>query len=577
MSTPNEITSLIAQISPNNIEQFCRLKFPANEFEPCRPGAGGHFRLDYSDALTDKNSAFVLRQFLDLTVDDTVQVIGRFMDKTLKIPILVYSVCLKGSISSRSSRKKQAEFAMFLLRQAKIDLGKYKGAWSQHYSTALFFFHDEIGNFRMSLIESLETRFRRFTFFVEHDTTGTKNRTFRYRMTNATANDKAARGDVEKWTGYDNIKAAFSVETLAKEFYNELFKWYERAVDSPTVIFPCDAAHKKPEETEEQFKVRIKSEQIIRLITRLLFVWFIKQKNLVPATLFDKTKLTKILQVFDDKNGDNYYRAILQNLFFATLNSEIKDRAFAADGTQVENSEHFDIKTLYRYRHEFAIPEKDVLALFCTIPFLNGGLFECLDRGAKYFDGFSRNLQQVAHVSNAFFFDEDDKTLGLIPLLNRYNFTVDENAPGDEDVALDPELLGKVFENLLASYNPETSTTARNATGSFYTPREIVSYMVDESLIAYLLTKMQDSAIEDDETQREENETILRRLFSDGVRSDDEALCQRLDQTLITAKFLTLPVGLALSRWACSCAWWNCYAFCGKFPQTTRSTISNSN
>ncbi|GAB1396751.1 hypothetical protein MASR1M65_15280 [Saprospiraceae bacterium] len=74
----------------------------------------------------------------------------------------------------------------------------------------------------------------------------------------------------------------------------------------------------------------------------------------------------------------------------------------------------------------------------------------------------------------------------MINILKSYKFTITENTPIEEDVALDPELLGKVFENLLASYNPETKTTARKQTGSFYTPREIVNYMVDESLIAYL-------------------------------------------------------------------------------------------
>ena len=78
------------------------------------------------------------------------------------------------------------------------------------------------------------------------------------------------------------------------------------------------------------------------------------------------------------------------------------------------------------------------------------------------------------------------KVRGLIDILSSYNFTIDENDPNDADVALDPELLGKVFENLLASFNPETATTARKATGSYYTPREIVNYMVDESLTAYL-------------------------------------------------------------------------------------------
>ena len=75
---------------------------------------------------------------------------------------------------------------------------------------------------------------------------------------------------------------------------------------------------------------------------------------------------------------------------------------------------------------------------------------------------------------------------GLITILNRYKFTIVENTPIDQEIALDPELLGKVFENLLASYNEETKTTARKQTGSFYTPRPIVDSMVDESLKAHL-------------------------------------------------------------------------------------------
>ena len=79
---------------------------------------------------------------------------------------------------------------------------------------------------------------------------------------------------------------------------------------------------------------------------------------------------------------------------------------------------------------------------------------------------------------------------GLIHILSGYKFTIAENTPIEEEVALDPELLGKVFENLLAAYNPETEATARKQTGSYYTPREIVNYMTDESLVAYLKNEL---------------------------------------------------------------------------------------
>ena len=81
------------------------------------------------------------------------------------------------------------------------------------------------------------------------------------------------------------------------------------------------------------------------------------------------------------------------------------------------------------------------------------------------------------------------KHRGLIPLLEHYKFTVEENTPIEQEVALDPELLGRVFENLLAAYNPETGATVRKQTGSYYTPRAIVDYMVEEALVATLSQK----------------------------------------------------------------------------------------
>ena len=99
---------------------------------------------------------------------------------------------------------------------------------------------------------------------------------------------------------------------------------------------------------------------------------------------------------------------------------------------------------------------------------------------------FSDRTYNKLKVPNDLFFNNDDSDPGLIELLDQYQFTVEESTPLDVNVALDPELLGMVFENLLAAYNPETRETARRQTGSYYTPREIVGYMVDESLKAYL-------------------------------------------------------------------------------------------
>ena len=308
-------------------------------------------------------------------------------------------------------------------------------------------------------------------------------------------------------TDFDTLHAAweqiFNVELLNERFYRELANWYFWAL--PQVEFPNDT--KKDSEEKHQ------ASSLIRLLTRLIFCWFLKEKNLIPDKLFHPADLAKLLNGFDpdSETSSTYYHAVLQNLFFATLNQRMgKDgngtsyRKFVFDEGYAKNKKNHDLNNYFRYESFFTIPPDDALALFEDIPFLNGGLFECLDKRDDeiektfYLDGFSRNAKKRPTVPDRLFFDggetadlsaaygdikrKKEKVSGLIHILNRYKFTIVENTPIDQEVALDPELLGKVFENLLASYNDETKTTARKQTGSFYTPRPIVDYMVDESL-----------------------------------------------------------------------------------------------
>lgn len=301
------------------------------------------------------------------------------------------------------------------------------------------------------------------------------------------------------------------IKELNKKFYRELSNWYFWAINK--VSFPNDI-------TDDTDDTKYNSESIIRLITRLIFIWFIKEKNLIPERIFDKKELPKLIKGFREKSSKVYYRAILQNLFFATLNQKIEDRKFANDGGYLKHRVDYGIKNLYRYADDFLISKEEVIQLFRQVPFLNGGLFDCLDRENHdnkviYLDGFSRNSKKQAQVPDELFFSKEksidlsdvysdkrkknEKVKGLFKIFDNYKFTVAENTPIEEEVALDPELLGRVFENLLASYNPETKTTARKQTGSFYTPREIVNYMVDESLKAYLKQKLETEADMDPE------------------------------------------------------------------------------
>ena len=318
---------------------------------------------------------------------------------------------------------------------------------------------------------------------------------------------------------YKHWMQVFSSELLTRKFYSELSDWYAWAVQ--VARFPNDLA---TTEDDEKFN----HESCIRLITRLIFVWFLKQKHLIPKEFFDENYIREhFIENFDPHDRQSlyynaeeskYYRLILQNLFFAMLNRPIvpegkdtpNNRRFRVKGNYHGMNPDYAVNNLLRYEGDF---KDGGAAEFLTmansnVPFLNGGLFDCLDDKPKnlYYDGFSErreSLEQLYLPDWLFFGEEVGKGIdlsqwyddakkrnvsarGIIDILKRYNFTIEENTPLDQEVSLDPELLGKAFENLLASYNPETKTSARKQTGSFYTPREIVQYMVDESLVAHL-------------------------------------------------------------------------------------------
>jgi len=296
-------------------------------------------------------------------------------------------------------------------------------------------------------------------------------------------------------------RKALDSSELNKRFFQEVANWYFWALEEAT--FPI------PSETRDV--AAYKAQSVIRLVTRLIFCWFLKEKGLIPDDLFNERKMIGNLVPAEDETG-HYYKAILQNLFFATLNQEMDKRKFRNDG------QNYNITNLYRYRRLFKDPDK-ALRLFEKIPFLNGGLFECLDKPARNdpskvvrIDGFSDRDDNEVHVPDELFFGDERacdlnaaygtkgkryKTRGLIRVFERYKFTVTENTPIEEEIALDPELLGRVFENLLAAYNPETGATARKQTGSFYTPREVVDFMADEALASVLSRVVGEEQIDD--------------------------------------------------------------------------------
>lgn len=357
----------------------------------------------------------------------------------------------------------------------------------------------------------------------------------------------------------EDLRSRFSVEVLTKEFYQELSDWYAWAIK--IIRFPNNLN----DNTDDD---KFNNESAIRLITRLIFVWFLKQRHLVPDEFFDEQYIANNLiedfnphvkvDLFSKSSESKYYKAILQNLFFAMLNSPITQ-----EGHKDLSERHFrkgrgdyDNNKLMRYESYFKNPQLFVDLANMTVPFLNGGLFDCLDEKDKdlYYDGFSDRevVKKALIVPDYLFFGEEvgknidlsewygDKkkkkvsARGIIDILKRYNFTVEENTPFDKEVSLDPELLGKVFENLLASYNPETQSTARKQTGSFYTPREIVQYMVDESLVAHLKRTVGDDL-------EEKYRQLMRYTDDEVLLTDDQK--KQIMQSLYNCKVLDPACG----------------------------------
>ena len=241
-----------------------------------------------------------------------------------------------------------------------------------------------------------------------------------------------SRLNKEAFSSVKKIEEAFSVEPVNKEFYKGIKISFDKIYKNVLKNF----------ENENSASDRLLSakEFSLRFLGRALFCWFLREKDLIPKEIFD------FINIDETKTKDNYYKEVLEELFFNILNVKMEER-------KIES------KIINQYEKQ--------------IPFLNGGLF--LKKEEDY---------KVKTIDNEIIKE-------LFEFFEKYNFTVDESAPFDIEISIDPEMLGRIFENLLAEINPESSASARKETGSFYTPREIVDYMVCESIKLYLYKKTQ--------------------------------------------------------------------------------------
>lgn len=242
---------------------------------------------------------------------------------------------------------------------------------------------------------------------------------------------------------------AFDVEKVTKDFYISILRSFYKLVGGEVSVGSQKESYANTLRLLSITDHRKKQEFATRLIGRIIFCWFLKKKkSLQGKTLISEDFFSSISL----DRYSNYYHTVLEPLFFQQLNTPLEFR-----------------------RDKYKNPD---------IPFLNGGLFQ-----PHYYDFYEVDdfTGLSKHINNLVIPDRWFKE--LFKILERYNFTVDESTPLDIDLSINPEILGRIFENLLAEINPETGETARKSTGSYYTPRAVVAYMVDESLTHYLEDK----------------------------------------------------------------------------------------
>ena len=389
-------------------------------------------------------------------------------------PVLCCAKQMDGLLTERSSRRKQFDAAVRVLKENFNHAYSGNGAVQGAFTQGLFFFFDEPGNFRLSLVTAeisagkMElNKYHRQSFFVE---AGKNNKTFRTRLCKSIAN-------------YDELKSAFDVEKLSDEFFREYKVFYEDIVQYITGARYIEVKKNKYErkdmsgvnhEIYDQFvdiygdgAERAVRNYVKKLMGRLVFIQFLQKKDWLgnPASsgnwnACDRDLMQSLFLEVSPEDRENFIDNILEKIFFEEFNTK-------------EENRHIKNATLKKYR----------------FPFLNCGLFDrdsddkldfklpaAVFSNLKFSDTERKapNIKDWTKKRNPYF---DDRACGLFDFFDRFNFTIDENDPTDAEVSVDPEMLGKIFENLLEDNKDK---------GAFYTPKEIVNYMVNESLIAYL-------------------------------------------------------------------------------------------
>ena len=369
------------------------------------------------------------------------------------------------------------------------------------FDAALAVFNDGT-NWRLSLICDLKedaTSTKRFTYVFGDEKAFYKTPILRFESLRTKANE------------FLEIKKAFSVEALSDDFFDEYRKQYAEFVKFLTGKEYVKKGNKWVEqetgEPDAQYFTSFKEDDklvrdyIKKMMGRIVFLYFLQSKGWLAGNLHYMHDL--FYDASDEVKGD-FLDKVLEPMFFGLLNTKPEDRSSAplVNGVGVKY-----------------IPNAD------KIPYLNGGLFQ------------QEKIDEVESVFPAGMFQS------LFDFFDSYNFTIDENDPNDAEVGVDPEMLGKIFENLLEDNKDK---------GAFYTPKEIVRYMCQESLTAYLQTDIDDAEV------KEHIANYVKTNDVEELGGASSELAMSIDQKLIDVKICdpaigsgAFPMGLLRELYAC--------------------------
>lgn len=369
------------------------------------------------------------------------------------------------------------------------------------FDAALAVFNDGT-NWRLSLICDLKedaTSTKRFIYVFGDEKAYYKTPVSRFVDLQKKANE------------FLEIKKAFSVEALSDDFFDAYRKQYAEFVKFITGKEYVKKGNKWVEqetgEPDAQYFSSFKEDDklvrdyIKKMMGRIVFLYFLQSKGWLAGNLHYMHDL--FYDASDEVKGD-FLNKVLEPMFFGLLNTKPEDRSSAplVNGVGVKY-----------------IPNAD------EIPYLNGGLFQ------------QEKIDEVDSVFPAGMFQS------LFDFFDSYNFTIDENDPNDAEVGVDPEMLGKIFENLLEDNKDK---------GAFYTPKEIVRYMCQESLTAYLQTGIEDADV------KEHIANFVKTNDVEELGGASSELAMSIDQKLIDVKICdpaigsgAFPMGLLRELYAC--------------------------